>query len=499
MNLCSEYSFSLFGDFKSIFMSDEIAYYGYQNEVIRSMYDVHTTHVPFLQDTQQWVQRVGKINHKYNQYDFETIIKIERTNSRAWEIAKLDMNSVAMQCEGLYTLLSPVYYCLVPMLIILARPSSSSILHYICPSFINSLNPLHTSVINIIAYILTVGLSVYKAFKYLNTIRMHERRVNQLKQCITQTIYTMKKTRSELRGLITYRPFNKVLKQKLKELKSLHCQLKMYDYSPMSMGSITAIYNVLSRNKDLLLYADSFNTYIHCMQNLATKVTDGRMNAATFLKSGHISFKQVYHPRGIRDLNIQPCDTQINHTALTGIANSGKTTISSAILFNLRLSQQVGYGCFKHAEFVPYDWFHINTTVNFKTDTWNCRETVRQIQLHSNDRHFCMLDSVFRNNRPHEIGGLVNEQVNKPVVIASFFTWFAKQTNIDFVITTDIEHPLMKDKLNSDELRWNQITADFQITDGICSPLPDHCKSATIDYLELSQCPNDIMQLAHSF
>lgn len=119
---------------------------------------------------------------------------------------------------------------------------------------------------------------------------------------------------------------------------------------------------------------------------------------------------------------------------ITGPNAAGKTTIIKATLFNIILSQQIGYGFYKSAQINPYKYLHCYLNIPdtsgrdslFQAESRRCKEILNCILEHPNDRHFCIFDELYSGTNPYE-------------AIASaygYIDFISKKSNIDLILTT---------------------------------------------------------------
>lgn len=147
---------------------------------------------------------------------------------------------------------------------------------------------------------------------------------------------------------------------------------------------------------------------------------------------------QLYAPLlSNKATNSPPIPNDINldkQLIITGPNAAGKTTIIKATLFNIILSQQIGYGFYKSAQINPYKYLHCYLNIPdtsgrdslFQAESRRCKEILNCILEHPNDRHFCIFDELYSGTNPYE-------------AIASaygYIDFISKKSNIDLILTT---------------------------------------------------------------
>ena len=128
---------------------------------------------------------------------------------------------------------------------------------------------------------------------------------------------------------------------------------------------------------------------------------------------------------------------------LTGPNASGKTTLLKSTIFNVILSQQLGFGFYKSAVINPYDT--INCYINipdtsardslFQSEARRCKTILTKIDEYdrsvitkppSKRRHLCVFDELFSGTNPYEAISSAY----------SFLFYLNKNDNVNFVLTT---------------------------------------------------------------
>jgi len=167
-------------------------------------------------------------------------------------------------------------------------------------------------------------------------------------------------------------------------------------------------------------------------------------NSATATKLN----SQFYAPllSGSVASNAVPNDIHLNkQLIITGPNAAGKTTTIKATLFNIILSQQIGYGFYKSAQINPYEYLHCYLNIPdtsgrdslFQAESRRCKEILTCMLEHPKDRHFCIFDELYSGTNPYE-------------AVASaygYIDFISKNPNVDLILTThyiDLCHLLEK-------------------------------------------------------
>ena len=95
---------------------------------------------------------------------------------------------------------------------------------------------------------------------------------------------------------------------------------------------------------------------------------------------------------------------------ITGPNAAGKTTLLKTTLFNLILSQQIGYGFFDKSNICVFDHFHCYLNIPdtsgrdslFQAEARRCKEILDIIKNKNKEKHFCIFDELYSGTNPYE-------------------------------------------------------------------------------------------------
>jgi DNA mismatch repair ATPase MutS len=120
---------------------------------------------------------------------------------------------------------------------------------------------------------------------------------------------------------------------------------------------------------------------------------------------------------------------------ITGPNAAGKTTLLKTTIFNIILSQQIGFGFYKKAKLEPYDYIHCYINIPdtsgrdslFQAEARRCKNILDIIQNSSdNERHFCIFDELYSGTNPYEAISSAN----------AYLKYLNKYDNLNFMLTT---------------------------------------------------------------
>ena len=136
---------------------------------------------------------------------------------------------------------------------------------------------------------------------------------------------------------------------------------------------------------------------------------------------------------------------------ITGPNAAGKTTVIKTTLFNIILSQQIGYGFYERAEINPYDYLHCYLNIPdtsgrdslFQAESRRCMEILRCIMDNPTKRHFCIFDELYSGTNPYEA----------VAAAYGYIAFISKNPRVDLILTTHyIELCELLEKRNADAI-----------------------------------------------
>jgi hypothetical protein len=137
---------------------------------------------------------------------------------------------------------------------------------------------------------------------------------------------------------------------------------------------------------------------------------------------------------------------------ITGPNAAGKTTVIKSTLFNLIISQQIGFGFYENAEINPYDYLHCYLNIPdtsgrdslFQAESRRCMEILRCIMDNPAKRHFCIFDELYSGTNPYEA----------VAAAYGYIDYISKNPKVDLILTTHyIELCQLLEKQNNGVIR----------------------------------------------
>lgn len=188
-------------------------------------------------------------------------------------------------------------------------------------------------------------------------------------------------------------------------------------------------------------------------------------------------FGQFYAPLKAHDstkvvANDVVLDKQL---VITGPNAAGKTTVIKSTLFNLIISQQIGYGFYERAEINPYDYLHCYLNIPdtsgrdslFQAESRRCMEILKCIIENPKKRHFCIFDELYSGTNPYEA----------VAAAYGYIDYISKNPKVDLILTTHyIELCQLLEKRNAAAITNLHMSVSpesgaylYKIADGISS------------------------------
>jgi DNA mismatch repair ATPase MutS len=297
----------------------------------------------------------------------------------------------------------------------------------------------------------------------------------------------------QMHHLSTYEPFREELSERYILLENVTRALS--DISPFSVSAskffqigyvMKNYYSLFSQTdlNELLEYSFGFNAYMEHLTACRSFVADGKIHACSFTepdaaeaveavaerpltpiteespetteeappppppapapvatavvkKTGITKLlSQVYAPLKARNAAAVIANDIIldKQLVITGPNAAGKTTVIKTTLFNIILSQQIGYGFYESAAITPYDYLHCYLNIPdtsgrdslFQAESRRCMEILRCIMDNPAKRHFCIFDELYSGTNPYEA----------VAAAYGYIAFISKNPRVDLILTT---------------------------------------------------------------
>jgi hypothetical protein len=449
------------------------------------------------------------------------------------KLASLNNNAKFLQCLSMYnmtaplfSLMLPIFFLILPLLIIKLRGLPMSIEKYIeLLKFVfkkhqlgqifdlskASLEKIIYVVASGIFYLIQIYQNIMSCRKfYHNMAKIHEQ-LFIMRDYLETTITNMDILKVQCASLKSYEPFIQTMLSH-REI----CQYVLDDFNKVSpnklrmkklweIGHTMKCFYQLYKNPKLhatLQYTFGLNGYIDNLCGLRKNMAAKHMNQCVFKKSGITKFTKAYFPSLVNAKPVKNTYKIDKHLIITGPNAAGKTTLLKATIFNIIISQQVGYGFYQKATIVPYDMIHCYINIPdtsardslFQAEAKRCKDILSQIEQNASEaepgieagtseagtsaseaagtseagkatfsknkkmRHFCVFDELYSGTNPYE-------------AISSAYAYLKylnKYDNVNFVLTThflDLCRRLEKEReIHNFHMKIETVNDDFKYT-----------------------------------
>lgn len=345
---------------------------------------------------------------------------------------------------------------------------------------------------SVVFYVFQIYQNIMACVRFYRNIKLVHTHIHTINGYLTATGVNMSYMIQLIQTyhLSAYEPFREELTAKYTLLNQVTQALA--DISPFSVsvskffqiGYVMKNYYSLFSQTDLnelLEYSFGFNAYMEHLTACRSFVIDGRIHACSFTKTEDETeaevvtedcpltpikeegegegegegvlppppaptvkksgitklMSQVYAPlqSTAADTCVVANDVVLDkQLVITGPNAAGKTTVIKSTLFNIILSQQIGYGFYERAEINPYDYLHCYLNIPdtsgrdslFQAESRRCMEILRCIMDNPTKRHFCIFDELYSGTNPYEA----------VAAAYGYIAFISKNPRVDLILTT---------------------------------------------------------------
>ena len=480
----------------------------------------YTADKTFLKESQLLLQNKLTINHitAERQDQIQAVWQEIKTETGfaekysyiEWEkLHFLNHNSKFLQCLSIYnmaaplfSLMMPIFFLILPLLIIKLRGLPMSIQQYIellkivfKKHQLGQIFDLSKASFEKIIYVVGSGvfyvIQIYQNIMscrkfYHNMTKIHDQ-LFTVRDYLDSTITNMDILREQCRGLKTYEPFL----EKLAYHRKI-CEYVLNDFRKVTpkklkikkigqIGHTMRCFYQLYKNQQFhesLQYTFGLNGYLDNLKGLRQNIATKQMNTCGFNPAKPTKFVKAYFPSLVNAKPVKNTYKIDKHLIITGPNAAGKTTLLKATIFNIIISQQVGYGFYKKANIIPYDMIHCYINIPdtsardslFQAEAKRCKDILTKIEAGASGagasgaggtsdlRHFCVFDELYSGTNPYE-------------AISSayaFLKYLNKFDQVNFVLTThflDLCRRLEKEReIHNFHMKIETVNDDFKYT-----------------------------------
>jgi hypothetical protein len=455
----------------------------FDKAILRDLAYHYTTDVSFLKETQlltknlktSIVNATSFSQQWQNIIDdngfFEKYIYLEETY-----LKHLNNNPFFLQILSLYTFTSPLISLIMPILLLLMPLiiMKSKGIKFSSDLYAELLRNMmkHNAILKCVtqfqdssssqkAYLaISAGFYVFSMYQNILSCIKFYTNFHKIRNYLEQLNIFLKDVLAEIsifqdcsKDLQSYELFNKDLKSVQQTLTELNNRINIifsknaFSHTVLHLGDLMHIfYDLYTRNDihEAMSFAFHFRSYLQILQHIqrSNQLTSTQYSVTKHNKNKHkhkvktnCQFKGLLYPTFHKNNGVKNnCKITNNNIIITGPNASGKTTILKAVLINILLSQQIGFGTFEQCFLTPFQHIHsylnIPDTSNrdslFQAEARRCKDILDCIKKYPQDLHFCIFDELYSGTNPTEAISNAN----------AFIKFIAKRKNVSFMLTT---------------------------------------------------------------
>ena len=445
----------------------------------------YSTNTSFLKDTQSLIEK--KMPKLKDTYEKELIVwkKMmnkddnssadtsstdessgfhEKYNYVEWSYLRhLNNNAICMQWLSIYNMLSPVltlimpiFFLILPFFILKIQGTGISLSNYL--ELLKIMFQKHQFgklfsissaswdqrvyiLLSLFFYIMQIYQNIRSCIRFVvNMTTIHEQ-IFTMREYIDHTIHMMNEFDETCNEYESYDNFMKDVRENMLVLEELKRDLDDVEPIKLSVSKFNNVGNVMkcfyklyndTRYQDAIKYSFEFCGYIDVLTGASENISTNYLGKCKFSKKNN-RFTEAFYPI-THTTPVKNTYDMDKHLLITGPNAAGKTTILKTTLFNILISQQIGYGCYSKATITPFHrincYINIPDTSNrdslFQAEARRCKNILDTIDEDENERHFCVFDELYSGTNPYEA-------ISSAV---SFLEYVNKYKKVKFIITT---------------------------------------------------------------
>lgn len=436
----------------------------------------YTTNKSFLKETQKHIRTIPSIEtnnsmiQEYRTFKSETsfIEKYQYIGLKLFK--KFNYSSAFLHGLGLYNLSSPVISLFTPLLVLIVpfiilkmkgMPITIAIYIDFLKSMIqrNSIYTLFTkfnevnfqqkmsTIVTIFFYFFQIYSNIMSCISFYKNIHSVSDFLENYKNHIKRSMDGMDQLQKSIQTYKTYKTFYNEIDVHKRRLTTLYYRLKLILPFKNTVSRISQLGIIMNLNYELFMekefdesfmYSIYLNQYIQDMNAIKSLFLTKRIYPCKF-KNGDTKngtkMQGIYYLPHINDSPVLNDIDLSQNIMITGPNAAGKTTIVKALLINLLMSQQFGYGCYKKANVKLYDIFHSYLNIPdtsgrdslFQAEARRCKDILVSIVENPTKTHCCIFDEIYSGTNPSDAVSCATmylDEMNK------------YKTNVDYVLTT---------------------------------------------------------------
>jgi hypothetical protein len=305
--------------------------------------------------------------------------------------------------------------------------------------------------ISIAFYLLQIYQNIMSCYRFYKNMFLIHNNIHKFANYINGSIENIHSINSiiEKEGLLSYRGFQAENEKNAQTLSELYDEIRNVMPFKLTLANVSNIGTIMKlyyrfhcdeNVKNAISYTFGFNSYVEHLSGLSRLIKNKKIAPCTFLSPSSSSsskktyFKSSYYAPLMNDRPVKNNIALNKKATITGPNAAGKTTLIKSTLLNIIFSQQFGYGFYKKAKLVPYEFVHSYLNIPdtsgrdslFQAESRRCREIITCLLEHKTKRHFCIFDELYSGTNPYE-------------AVASaygFIKYLNTFENVDLLLTT---------------------------------------------------------------
>ena len=388
----------------------------------------------------------------------------EKYNYVEWNYLRhLNNNAVCMQWLSIYNMFSPVltlampiFFLILPFFILKVQGTDISLTNYL--ELLKIMFQKHQFgklfsissaswdqrvyiLLSLFFYVMQIYQNIRSCIRFIVNMRTIHEQIFTMREYIDHTINIMNEFDDTCNEYESYDPFIHDVRENMLILEEFKTDLDLVEDVKWSISKFNNIGNVMkcfyklyndTRYQEAIKYSFGFCGYIDVLTGASENISTKYLGKCKFSKKNNRftdAFYPITHTTPVK--NTYDVD---KHLLITGPNAAGKTTILKTTLFNILISQQLGYGCYRKATITPFHrincYINIPDTSNrdslFQAEARRCKNILDTIDEDENERHFCVFDELYSGTNPYEA-------ISSAV---SFLEYVNKYKKVKFIITT---------------------------------------------------------------
>jgi len=473
----------------------------------------YTTNKDFLKETQKHIKSIPSIDIDNSMIEQYKLFKSETSFIEKYQYVglklfkKFNYSSTILHGLGLYNLSSPVISLFTPLLVLIVPfiilkmkniPITISIYIDFLKTMIkkNSIYTLFTkfneinfqqkisTIVTIFFYFFQIYSNIMSCISFYKNIHSISDFLENYKNHIKKSIDTMDKIQNSIVRYKTYKEFHNEIEMHKVRLNQLYIRLNRIIPFKNTISRISQLGIIMNLNYEIFMekdfdisfmYSIYLNQYIQDVNSMKKLMITKHIHSCKFRKIGSnhgTKMEGIYYLPHIHNSPILNDIDLSNNIMITGPNASGKTTIVKALLINLLMSQQFGYGCYKKANVKLYDIFHSYLNIPdtsgrdslFQAEARRCKDILVSIVENPTKTHCCIFDEIYSGTNPSDAVSCATiylDEMNK------------YKPNVDYLLTTHYIELCEKFDKKNKNLKMNVSVSEdnieylYTIVDGI--------------------------------